>query len=428
MARKEAIEYVRENNRRMDRSCITVNDLLQEYVELYGKARWSYSTYSENLSVLEHYVRPVIGLVKVEEITPRFLNRYYQDLLAMKSVKKHPDGAERNVPHSAVLRIHKLLRSCFTQAVRWELIDRNPVALAQVPKAGYQEKRKMWDAETVYRAISLCETPSLRLAMHLAFSCSLRLGEILGLTWDCIDLSDHSIHLHSASIMVNKTLQRVSMSALRALNSRDIITCFPKRADDAKSVLVLKAPKTETSIRKVFLPDTVTQMLVSWKSSQDIMRETLASEYHDYNLVFANDLGLPSDPGTVTEHFSKLIAANSLPKVVFHSLRHSSITYKLKLSNGDVKAVQGDSGHAQASMVTDHYSHILDDDRRTNACLFEEFFYSAGRRKAGPESEDDILKDSDADLSDITRLRRILKNPEAAAIIKVLESMLGRSY
>lgn len=40
-------------------------------------------------------------------------------------------------------------------------------------------------------------------------------------------------------------------------------------------------------------------------------------------------------------------------KVVFHSLRHSSITYKLKLNGGDVKAVQGDSGHSQTSNEND---------------------------------------------------------------------------
>ena len=72
----------------------------------------------------------------------------------------------------------------------------------------------------------------------------------------------------------------------------------------------------------------------------------------------------------------RLIKENDLPKVVFHSLRHSSITYKLKLNGGDVKSVQGDSGHAQAKMVTDQYSHILDDDRVRNAEIFEEVFYS----------------------------------------------------
>lgn len=52
---------------------------------------------------------------------------------------------------------------------------------------------------------------------------------------------------------------------------------------------------------------------------------------------------------------------------IFHSLRYTSVTYKLKLSGGDIKAVQRDSGHAQADMVTEVYGHIVDEDRRKNA-------------------------------------------------------------
>ena len=62
--------------------------------------------------------------------------------------------------------------------------------------------------------------------------------------------------------------------------------------------------------------------------------------------------------------------------MVFHSLRHTSVTYKLKLSGGDIKAVQGDSGHAQADMVTEVYGHIIDEDRRKNAEMMENAFYN----------------------------------------------------
>ena len=55
----------------------------------------------------------------------------------------------------------------------------------------------------------------------------------------------------------------------------------------------------------------------------------------------------------------KVIDEQGLPDVVFHSLRHTSVTYKLKLSGGDIKAVQGDSGHAQADMVTEVYGISL---------------------------------------------------------------------
>ena len=46
----------------------------------------------------------------------------------------------------------------------------------------------------------------------------------------------------------------------------------------------------------------------------------------------------------------KVIDEHGLPDVVFHSLRHTSVTYKLKLSGGDIKAVQGDSGHGDRGM------------------------------------------------------------------------------
>ena len=65
-----------------------------------------------------------------------------------------------------------------------------------------------------------------------------------------------------------------------------------------------------------------------------------------------------------------------MPDVCFHSLRHSSITYKLKWSGGDIKAVQGDSGHARADMVTEQYSHILDEDRVANARRVDEQVYN----------------------------------------------------
>ena len=59
----------------------------------------------------------------------------------------------------------------------------------------------------------------------------------------------------------------------------------------------------------------------------------------------------------------------------FHSLRHSSISYKLVLTGGNIKAVQGDSGHAQAEMITERYGHIIDTCRKQCAEDFEEEFY-----------------------------------------------------
>ena len=124
---------------------------------------------------------------------------------------------------------------------------------------------------------------------------------------------------------------------------------------------------------------------------------------------------MPIESTRINDALRKLIKRNDLPKVVFHSLRHSSITYKLKLNGGDIKAVQGDSGHSQSKMVTDLYSHILDDDRVQNAQLFEEAFYSGkNTNKHGP-----IPDSADAEM-----LLKLLQNPEMAALIKTLANNL----
>lgn len=80
-------------------------------------------------------------------------------------------------------------------------------------------------------------------------------------------------------------------------------------------------------------------MLVDWKKDQDELLEALGPEYVDYDLVFTGYYGMPTETSSITASFQKLIKENNLPKVVFHSLRHSSITYKLKLNGGDIKAV-----------------------------------------------------------------------------------------
>ena len=80
--------------------------------------------------------------------------------------------------------------------------------------------------------------------------------------------------------------------------------------------------------------------------------------------------------------FYALIEKNNLRPVVFHSLRHSSTSLKLKLSRGNIKAVQGDTGHAEARMVTDTYAHGFDADRKLIAQEMDLGFFSKVGEKA----------------------------------------------
>lgn len=166
------------------------------------------------------------------------------------------------------------------------------------------KKRDIWTAETLFHALEVCDDPRLRLCINLSFSCSLRLGELLGLTWDCVDISPESIEAGRASIYINKELQRVDIASLNALENKNVITRFPSLSSRCTTVQVLKSPKTDSSIRTIFLPKTVAEMLVHYKAEQDMTKDALGAEYADYNLVVAGPLGMPTEQSTINGAFS----------------------------------------------------------------------------------------------------------------------------
>ena len=209
-----------------------------------------------------------------------------------------------------------------------------------------------------------------------------------------------------------------------------IIFTFPSENSLCETVRILKTPKTESSIRKVFLPRTVAEMLARQKAEQEKMKEILGDEYQDFNLVLANSFGSPVDHGSIRKKFNRLIEENGLPKVVFHSLRHTSVTYKLKLNGGDIKSVQGDSGHSQINMVTDVYSQIIDEDRKKNAELFEEAFY--GKKNLNPQLSEQAssgTKEKTITIPegvDAEALSKVLGNPEMMALLASLAKSMSK--
>ena len=118
-------------------------------------------------------------------------------------------------------------------------------------------------------ALSVCEDERLKLAINLSFSCSLRLGELLGLTWDCVDISPEAIEENRAYVFINKESQRIRKESLNALDGKDVLLVFPTNHKKNSTVRILKTPKTESSVRKIFLPKSVANMLVDWKAEQD---------------------------------------------------------------------------------------------------------------------------------------------------------------
>lgn len=214
---------------------------------------------------------------------------------------------------------------------------------------------------------------------------------------------------------MDKEIARATQAAIDVIGEKDIYHIFSPVMGNTKTRIVLKKPKTDSSVRKVWLPKTVAYILRKWQDKQNEIIEMLGDEYQNFNLVLAQSNGRPVDQRMIEKDFNKLKEKAGLPNVVFHSLRHSSTTYKLKLNHGDLKATQGDTGHAEIDMITKVYAHILDEDRKINAQKFENSFYSSlDLRKVKAPQENS----SSFDFAEL--IRQLQSSPELASALAAL--------
>lgn len=365
---------------------ITLKEFLEEFVEVYGLKKWGNSYYTTNLSLIRNYINPYIGERYVKSITARDMDAYYTMLLDKPAVVAQSHRNVGKITASTISRIHKVLKSAFGKAVVWEYTKVNPTIGVTLPKHNPKERAVWSDAEAV-EALNVCDDPALKICLYLALGCSLRIGEILGLQWCNVHIEDEAVLNGEAYVKIDKEISRCSNDSIEALervNRSTIILKFPQiMPKKATTSLVLKSPKTESSNRIVYLPQAVIEELKKVKAQQEENKALLGNEYYDYDLVVAHINGRPYEMRTIDKVFYNMIEKHNLRPVVFHSLRHSSTSLKLKLSRGNIKAVQGDTGHAEARMVTDTYAHGFDADRKLIAQEMDSGFFA----KVGTESK-----------------------------------------
>ena len=360
LKRKAEIESQKSSNSFLPPTNQNIAEFLSDFVSLYGEKRWGVSMYDSQNSLIANYINPIIGDMKVQDITTRVVDKYIQTLQKTPAVNTRTHHAKTEfVTNATIEKIIKLLRCAFKQAVRWELVAKNPFDNVVLPKVEYK-KRDIWTADMIRTALDQCTDSKLYVAMNLAFACSLRMGEILGLTWSNVHISDEDIADDNAYVYIDKELARASKRAIEMLGQKDI--------------------------------------------------------YHVFTPLFPN-----TSTRIILKEFEKLREKAGLPRVVFHSLRHSSTTYKLKLNHGDLKATQGDTGHAEIDMITSVYAHILDEDRKINAQKFESAFYAnPDLRSVRPPEEEKEPAPAALDLEAL--VEQLRKSPELANTLAALLS------
>ena len=382
-SRKAQLEYEVSQNTHIDRNDLTVSEFLYEFIEKYGERKWVASTYDGNVGLLENYVHPHLGDKKLRSIRTKTVDDYYHFLLFTAEPVTNVGKPKRDkISPSLIHDIHKVLRCAFNQAVKWEYIAKNPFLNATLSEHK-EKKREALTPEQLHKVLEFTDRPEIynyyliHCAIQLAFACSMRGGEVGGAQWDRYDADGQMLY-------IDRVIDRVDKKLMDKLTKMEILFKFPNLYPGTRTVIVLKQPKTEGSIRNVYTPDTVTQKLKVLKQIQEKLKLELGDDgYMDYGMIICQANGRP----IMTEHLNKcfkevLVAMGdpdiNVDDVVFHSIRHTSAGVKLRLSKGDLKAVQGDGGWNTPDMVTKRYAHILDEDRRSLAEEMEAKFYQGG--------------------------------------------------
>lgn len=309
---------------------ITVSEFMDEYVQLYGLDHWGESVLSSSRQRIRDYINPYIGDIPLCDLTPRSLLMFYQNIRTQPAVVlKGHQATGKTVSNSVVHKLHGLLRHALNQAVVWGYISNNP-ALVVSPPSYKAQALASWTAEEARKALDLCTDPILRLALLLALGCSMRIGEILGLTWSCVDITESSIADGSANVRVIQELKRCNKESLEDLKRQgrsDIYFIFPewKEKSACTTSLVLKSTKTDSSVRTIYLPKTVSEALREMREQQATQKALVGDAYNDYDMVFAHEDGRPYEERQIASLLRTFIRENDLPPVVFHSFRHQNV-------------------------------------------------------------------------------------------------------
>lgn len=309
-----------------------LQDYLNEWLELRVVAL-SPTTVAWYRFVINKHIVPGLGHIPIDELRPWHIQRLYADKLRPQA------SGSSSVSRSTVRCIHRILHAALSQAVRLQIVERNPCDAVDAPKSGRRPPR-FWKPEEAARFLSAIRDDRLFALFHLALGTGLRRGELLGLRWRDVDLEHCSL-----------TVRRVRVRAGR--------------------VTIDKEPKTSGSCRTIALPSQVCESLMRHAEAQLMEKELMGDAYQDHNLVFAGIDGKPLNPDYIgCQYFRRLISLANVPHINFHGLRHTHATL-LAAEGVPLKTVSARLGHSSVKVTGDIYSHVLDRMDRQAADEFD---------------------------------------------------------
>lgn len=278
------------------------------------------STVASYRMIVDHWLVPQVGQVRLASLTPGNLNKAYGRLLT--------GGGKGGGPLSArsVRYAHTVLGKALSDAIEWGLLARNPARAAKPPRQARPEM-KCWDVAEAKAFLSAVADDRLSAMWLLMVTTGLRRGEVAGLRWSDVDLD-------TGALAVRHALVTVDYKVLAA------------------------EPKTAKGRRTVALDPATVAALRQHRARQGEERVAAWAVWTESGLVFVQEDGRPYHPERLTIMFKRYVKEAKLPPIRLHDLRHTSAT--LALAAGiHPKVVQERLGHSSINITMDTYSHVV---------------------------------------------------------------------
>lgn len=289
------------------------------------------SAYEEHIRV---HIKPSLGDIPLKQLSTRDIQQLYTNLLK-----------ERELSPKTVRNIHGVLHRTLEQAKLLGYIRVNPADAAVTPRVEKKQVETL-DAEDIGKFLAAIRGTKYEYPLFVAVFTGLRQGELLGLTWDCVDF-EHGM------LLINKQHNRV-------------------KGDTEFRFASLKNDKA----RVLTVADEVIDVLKLQKQRQESWAAALGNGWENPdNLVFTTEFGRYINNKILYQNFKRIAKKLGKPDLRFHDLRHTYAVNSLRAGD-DIKTVQENLGHATASFTLSTYAHATPGMKRESAKRMTAFIRS----------------------------------------------------